>query len=96
MNQSFEETWKYFSQRDHYDLGTLSDEQVPSLARHYMKEGLHQMKSPERMQVFMAEMNERSANRIAKTGKQLAIAATILAGVSLAVGAVQLVVSLKH
>ena len=95
VSESFDEIWKNFSQRDKYDFETLSDDQISLITKHYMKEGLHPMKSPERLQVFMAEMNQRSATQIAKTGKRLTIVATVIAGVSVVVGIIQLIVALK-
>ena len=93
--ETFEEIWKVLSERNKYDLGTLSDEQVNQLARHYMKEGLHQMRATERMHVFMTEMNQRSSSRVASTGKRMTILAVIIAGISVVVGIVQLVVAFK-
>ncbi len=95
MSQSYENIWEQFKDSK-YDFEALSDEQVGIVTKHYMKEWLHQMTSPERMQVFMAEMNARSATQIARVGKCLTIVSTIIAGVALIVGVVQVVITLKH
>jgi hypothetical protein len=67
--EHFEQIWRNFSQQDGYDLTRLSDEDLIVCARNFNKSGIHSMSSSERTWLFLTEINNRTAKRIAESGE---------------------------